>query len=383
MIINNGISAIEHAEQQIVNFSIGRNIGSGTFSVVKTATHIHTKETVAFKILSQSKIDELKMTTERVWREIKNLRLCAGHPHILHIYDVYNRLSTGDDTTIVTEYAPGGTLHDHLSKQRSHRLSLGKARYLFQQIVSGLEYMHHHGIAHRDITLNNLLMDLDRTSVKLADLGFSRMVPEEDGGRMITSCGSPNYAAPELLNGALYDGLAVDVWSLGVVLYVMLNGSMPFDEPEIPDLFKKIRGGTYNLPKLLSRDAKKLIPKMLHIDATARIIVSGIRKSNFYQKHVSTYLDCSPEVMANSWKSYTSNVDIELVDQLLGCYTESQTHQAVQVSGNSGEELERVRITRDLVEHALNNQDDHDGEEPSEVIRDLQLNYNILQYKKI
>ena len=121
---------------------------------------------------------------------------------------------------------------------------------------------------------------------------------------------------------------------------------------------------------------------MLDVDATARIKVLGVRKSNFYQKHVRACFNCSPEVMATSWKCHTSNIDPALVDQLLKCYTESQISQTIQVSANDSEALETFRITRDLIERALDSRDNHDGEQPLEIIRDLRLNYNILRHNK-
>eukprot|EP00587_Corethron_hystrix_P010704 CAMPEP_0113316376 /NCGR_PEP_ID=MMETSP0010_2-20120614/11676_1 /TAXON_ID=216773 ORGANISM="Corethron hystrix, Strain 308" /NCGR_SAMPLE_ID=MMETSP0010_2 /ASSEMBLY_ACC=CAM_ASM_000155 /LENGTH=211 /DNA_ID=CAMNT_0000173079 /DNA_START=83 /DNA_END=715 /DNA_ORIENTATION=- /assembly_acc=CAM_ASM_000155 len=198
--------------RKIGNFIVGRKLGTGAFSAVHLASHNRTKQSVALKILDGKKIEELQMTTERVWREIINLRLCAGHPHIIRLYDVYEKGSVVSDTVLVTEYADGGTLYDYVTEQRSQRLSVRKSRYLLQQIVSGLDFMHYRGIAHRDLTLDNILMDTSRSSVKLADFGFSRCVPQEGRGKMITSCGSPNYAAPELLNEVPYNGMAVDVW---------------------------------------------------------------------------------------------------------------------------------------------------------------------------
>lgn len=127
---------------------------------------------------------------------------------------------------------------------------------------------------HRDLKPENLLLDADN-NVKIADFGLSNVM--EDGDFLRTSCGSPNYAAPEVISGSLYAGPEVDVWSCGVILYALLCGSLPFDDESIPNLFKKIRGGMYSLPSHLSEMARDLIPRMLVVDPMKRITIPEIR----------------------------------------------------------------------------------------------------------
>ena len=146
---------------------------------------------------------------------------------------------------------------------RKGRLGENEARHFFQQIVSGVEYCHRNMVVHRDLKPENLLLDA-KSNVKIADFGLSNVM--RDGHFLKTSCGSPNYAAPEVISGKLYSGPEVDVWSCGVILYALLCGSLPFDDESIPNLFKKIKGGVYTLPSHLSPGARDLIARALLVD---------------------------------------------------------------------------------------------------------------------
>lgn len=159
------------------------------------------------------------------------------------------------------------------------QLAPEEARHFFHQIISGVEYCHFHRIVHRDLKPENLLLDADN-NVKIADFGLSNLM--EDGDFLRTSCGSPNYAAPEVISGSLYAGPEVDVWSCGVILYALLCGSLPFDDESIPNLFRKIRGGMYSLPSHLSEMARDLIPRMLVVDPMKRITIPEIRYAFSY-----------------------------------------------------------------------------------------------------
>jgi len=363
-------STLDRCEEE--NFRVGRSIGSGAFSVVKMATHIRTKQLVALKILDGKKIEELAMTAGWVHREIDNLRLCAGHPHIVRLYDVFDGSAPGD-IILVTEYARDGTLYDHLTEQKKRRLPYGEAKLFFRQITSGLDFMHKHGVAHRDLTLDNILMDDDRSCVKLADFGFSKFVGGENE-RAVTSCGSPNYAAPELLAGTPYDAPAVDVWSLGVVLYVMLTGDLPFDGDDVSDLFKKIRSGIYDVPRWLLRNARGIIQKMLEVDASTRVTVLGIRQSPFFRKGAPKYLD-------HAYTNRRNGVDAEVVNQLVKYYG---TATDDLVTKKYGKPSDAVQVTKELVERVATAYRDYgdEDEQPYDLMRDLRLNYELLIDRK-
>lgn len=167
---------------------------------------------------------------------------------------------------MVMEYVPGGELFDYIVAHG--KLSEPEARRFFQQIVAAIDYCHSHMVVHRDLKPENLLISSRDNSVKIADFGLSTMM--KDGEFLKTSCGSPNYAAPEVISGKLYAGPEVDVWSCGVILYTLVCARLPFDDDYIPALFKKIRSGQYAVPAYVSQDCADLIRRMLVVDPLDR-----------------------------------------------------------------------------------------------------------------
>ncbi|KAJ2958630.1 hypothetical protein NQZ79_g5815 [Umbelopsis isabellina] len=216
---------------RIGQYNLIKSIGVGSFGKVKLAVHSITGQKVALKIINRKKIASLDMAG-RVKREIQYLKLLR-HPHIIKLYEV---IVTPTDIIMVIEYA-GGELFNYIVEKG--KMGEDDARRFFQQIICAVEYCHRHKIVHRDLKPENLLLD-DNNNVKIADFGLSNIMT--DGDFLKTSCGSPNYAAPEVISGKLYAGPEVDVWSCGVILYVMLCGRLPFDDEYIPTLFKKING---------------------------------------------------------------------------------------------------------------------------------------------
>src|ERR1700738_3142614 len=154
--------------------------------------------------------------------------------------------------------------------------------------MSAVDYTHRHKIVHRDLKPENLLLDED-LNVKIADFGLSNLL--EDGKFLKTSCGSPNYAAPEVIAGRVYAGPEVDIWSCGVILYVLLCGRLPFDDESIPKLFEKIRDGIYTLPSHLSDGAKRLISKMLITNSEERATIPQIFDNPWFQVDLPDYLN--------------------------------------------------------------------------------------------
>jgi 5'-AMP-activated protein kinase catalytic alpha subunit len=272
--------ASSSAEFFLQNYRLGKTLGIGSFGKVKVAEHILTGHKVAIKILNRKKIKQMDME-EKVRREIKILRLFM-HPHIIRLYEV---VETTNDIYVVMEYVKAGELFDYIVEKG--RLLEDEARHFFQQIISGVEYCHRNMVVHRDLKPENLLLD-SKMNVKIADFGLSNVM--RDGHFLKTSCGSPNYAAPEVISGRLYAGPEVDVWSCGVILYALLCGSLPFDDENIPNLFKKIKGGIYTLPSHLSPGARDLIPRMLLVDPLKRITIPEIRQHPWFTVHLPRYL---------------------------------------------------------------------------------------------
>ena len=239
-----------------------------------------------------------------VRREIKILRLFM-HPHIIRLYEV---VETPTDIFVVMEYVKAGELFDYIVEKG--RLGENEARHFFQQIISGVEYCHRNMVVHRDLKPENLLLD-SRSNVKIADFGLSNVM--RDGHFLRTSCGSPNYAAPEVISGRLYAGPEVDVWSCGVILYALLCGSLPFDDESIPNLFKKIKGGIYTLPSHLSPGARDLIARTLLVDPLKRITIPEIRAHHWFMLHLPRYLAVPPPDTA----AQAAKVDPESLDAVV------------------------------------------------------------------
>ncbi|KAH7082524.1 kinase-like domain-containing protein [Paraphoma chrysanthemicola] len=268
------------ASQRLGQYTIVKTLGEGSFGKVKLATHQVSGQKVALKIINRKRLVTRDMAG-RIEREIQYLQLLR-HPHIIKLYTV---ITTPTEIIMVLEYA-GGELFDYIVN--NGRLQEDKARKFFQQIVCAVEYCHRHKIVHRDLKPENLLLD-DQYNVKIADFGLSNIMT--DGNFLKTSCGSPNYAAPEVISGKLYAGPEVDVWSCGVILYVLLVGRLPFDDEYIPTLFKKIAAGNYSIPNYLSPGAVSLIKKMLMVNPVHRITIGEIRQDPWFTKDIPAYLE--------------------------------------------------------------------------------------------
>jgi 5'-AMP-activated protein kinase catalytic alpha subunit len=247
-------------DQPLEDYVLGRTLGRGTFASVKFATHRLTKEKVAVKLINKLKLIEPE-DMERLRRELKIMQTIS-HPHIVQMYEV---LETPRDVFIVLEFASGGELLKYISTHQ--RVREAEACRFFQQSIAGLEYLHSLGIAHRDLKPENLLLDHHK-NIKIADFGLSNYYVE--GTRLNTACGSPCYAAPEKIAGRPYDAAKADLWSMGVILYTMLVGSLPFDDANTSKLFKKIQSGYYYMPDFLSPNCKDCLRSLLQINPAAR-----------------------------------------------------------------------------------------------------------------
>jgi carbon catabolite-derepressing protein kinase len=285
----------QKAEQRIGAYHVIRTLGEGSFGKVKLAVHRTTNQQVALKIIARKKLISRDMAG-RVEREIEYLQLLR-HPHIIKLsaessdcesYRLtitrYTVIKTQQEIIMVLEYA-GGELFDYIVQHG--KMQEDKARRFFQQIICAVEYCHRHKIVHRDLKPENLLLDTD-LNVKIADFGLSNIMT--DGNFLKTSCGSPNYAAPEVINGKLYAGPEVDVWSCGVILYVLLVGRLPFDDEHIPSLFAKIAKGHYTVPSYMSHGAASLIKKMLAVNPLHRATIEEIRQDPWFLKDLPDYL---------------------------------------------------------------------------------------------
>ncbi|TCD63348.1 ATP binding [Steccherinum ochraceum] len=276
---------IPHAypPSRLSEYTVVSEIAEGTFGKVKMAVHTVTGHRVAMKFISKHVIAQTK-TKSRVQREVEYMRTLR-HAHIIKLYEV---ISTSSDIIIVLEYA-GGELFNYIVA--NGKMPESRARRFFQQLISGIEYSHRLKIVHRDLKPENVLLD-DDLNVKIADFGLSNKIA--DGDFLKTSCGSPNYAAPEVIRGGLYTGPEIDVWSCGVILYVMLCGRLPFEDDDVQTLFTKISQGVYHMPNYLSSDARNLITGMLAVDPVRRITIPEILKHPFFTTDLPRYLSPLP-----------------------------------------------------------------------------------------
>ncbi|OWZ21766.1 5'-AMP-activated protein kinase, catalytic subunit [Phytophthora megakarya] len=268
----------------IGEYVLGETIGKGTFGKVKLGLHLLTGEKVAVKILEKKRI-VLAADVERVAREIKILKR-NRHQNVIQLYEV---IDSPDRIFLIMEHVDGGEMFEYIVSH--HRIRETEAAFLFRQIVDGLAYLHSNEVTHRDLKPENLLLQSSHLHstrqqqedqpnaallVKIVDFGLSNT---HDGGRLLrTACGSPCYAAPEMIQGRLYRGPIADMWSLGVVLFAMVCGFLPFEDSNTNLLYKKILSANYKMPTFLSANVQDLIRHILETDPDKRYNVDKIRQ---------------------------------------------------------------------------------------------------------
>ncbi|XP_075060380.1 serine/threonine-protein kinase MARK1 isoform X3 [Mixophyes fleayi] len=214
----NSIASTTDEQPHIGNYRLLKTIGKGNFAKVKLARHVLTGREVAVKIIDKTQLNPTSL--QKLFREVRIMKI-LNHPNIVKLFEV---IETEKTLYLIMEYASGGEVFDYLVAHG--RMKEKEARAKFRQIVSAVQYCHQKCIVHRDLKAENLLLDADM-NIKIADFGFSNEFTI--GNKLDTFCGSPPYAAPELFQGKKYDGPEVDVWSLGVILYTLVSGSLPFD----------------------------------------------------------------------------------------------------------------------------------------------------------
>uniref|UniRef100_A0A7N0ULE0 non-specific serine/threonine protein kinase n=1 Tax=Kalanchoe fedtschenkoi TaxID=63787 RepID=A0A7N0ULE0_KALFE len=258
-------------------YELGRTLGQGNFGKVKYATHLETGHVYAVKVLEKDKIIRLKITGQIV-REISTLKLLK-HPNVVRLYEV---IASKSKIYMVLEYVNGGELFDIIASRG--RLSEARGRRLFQQLIDAVSYCHDRGVYHRDLKLENVLID-KKGNLKISDFGLSALPQHfREDGLLHTTCGSPNYVAPEIIYNRGYSGATSDIWSCGVILYVILTGDLPFDDRNVAVLYQKIFKGDAPMPKWLSLGAKNLIKRILDPNHATRITVAGIKADDWFKQ---------------------------------------------------------------------------------------------------
>ncbi|KAK5622757.1 MAP/microtubule affinity-regulating kinase 3 [Crenichthys baileyi] len=252
------------------NYRLLKTIGKGNFAKVKLARHVPTGREVAIKIIDKTQLNPTSL--QKLLREVRIMKI-LNHPNIVKLFEV---IETEKTLYLVMEYASGGEVFDYLVAHG--RMKEKEARAKFRQIVSAVQYCHQKHIVHRDLKAENLLLDADM-NIKIADFGFSNEFTL--GGKLDTFCGSPPYAAPELFQGKKYDGPEVDVWSLGVILYTLVSGSLPFDGQNLKDLRERVLRGKYRIPFYMSTDCENLLKRFLVLNPGKRGTLEQIMKDRW------------------------------------------------------------------------------------------------------
>ena len=262
---------------KIGNYEIIKTIGEGTFGKVKLAKNIPTNELVAIKILEKAKLND-KEDLNNIMKEIKFLKT-FNHINIISLYEI---IETEMNYYIIMEYAEN-ELFSYIVE--NNYLDEETASFFFIQIIFSIEYINKKKkIAHRDLKPENILLTNNNEIIKIIDFGLANIYKNKKNELLETSCGSPCYAAPEMILGKKYYGIDVDIWSSGIVLFAMVSGFLPFEDDDNENIYRKVVLGKFDLPDHLSFECKDLINKILIGNPKKRIKINDIKKHKFLQK---------------------------------------------------------------------------------------------------
>ncbi|XP_057724297.1 CBL-interacting serine/threonine-protein kinase 11-like [Arachis stenosperma] len=257
-------------------YELGRLLGCGAFAKVYYARNVKTMQSVAIKVISKKKIMGTSLVSN-VKREV-SIMSKLNHPNIVKLHEV---LATKTKIYFVLEFVKGGELFAKVSKGR---FSEDLARKYFQQLISAVGYCHSRGVFHRDLKPENLLLD-ENGNLKVSDFGLSAVKDQvRFDGLLHTLCGTPAYVAPEILAKKGYDGAKVDVWSCGVILFVLAAGYLPFNDPNLMVMYKKIYKGEYRCPRWMSPDLRRFLSRVLDINPETRFTVDEITRDPWFRK---------------------------------------------------------------------------------------------------
>lgn len=262
------------------SYELGRQLGQGTFAKVYHARSIRTNQSVAIKVIDKEKVLKVGLI-EQIKREISVMRL-VRHPNIIKLYEV---MATKTKIYFVVEYAKGGELFNKVAKGK---LKEDVARKYFLQLIDAVDFCHTRGVYHRDIKPENLLLD-ENEDLKVSDFGLSALAESKrQDGLLHTTCGTPAYVAPEVINRKGYDGAKADIWSCGVVLYVLLAGYLPFHDSNLMEMYRKIGKAEYKCPNWFPPEVRRLLSKMLDPNPSTRFSIAKIKESSWFRKGLNS-----------------------------------------------------------------------------------------------
>ncbi|KAH7678848.1 Non-specific serine/threonine protein kinase protein [Dioscorea alata] len=262
---------------KVGRYELGRTLGEGNFAKVKFARNVETGVNVAIKILDKEKLLRHKMI-DQIKREISTMKLIK-HPNVIRMHEV---MASKTKIYIVLEFVTGGELFDKIAQKG--RLKEDEARNYFQQLINAVDYCHSRGVFHRDLKPENLLLD-DGGILKVSDFGLSALPQQvREDGLLHTTCGTPNYVAPEVIHNKGYDGAKADLWSCGVILFVLMAGYLPFEDSNLMSLYNKIFKADFSCPSWFSSSAKKLIKRILDPNPATRMTIAEVIENEWFKK---------------------------------------------------------------------------------------------------
>ena len=313
----------------ICEFIIKEKLGEGAFGSVRLGINKQTGEKVAIKILEKSRLtrNEDKIRLEREIEILKKLK----HPNIVQLYSV---IETEKQLFIIMEYIKGQELYQYILLKK--RLQEDEACLFFQQIISGIEYLHKLKIAHRDIKSENIIIEQNTKTIKILDFGLSNIYGDKDDELLRTACGSPCYAAPEMLCGEMYKGRGVDIWSAGIVLFAMVCGYLPFEDDDNSELYKKIISGKFTISVNISNQARDLIYKILNTNPRKRINISQIKNHSWIKFYGNGLNNGKPIFNSGLFiNKYVIPIDEDIIDDMEKIFHISKMKSRTAVLSNS------------------------------------------------
>ncbi|XP_030548418.1 CBL-interacting protein kinase 5 [Rhodamnia argentea] len=257
-------------------YELGRMLGQGTFAKVYHGRNLKTGQNVAIKIIDKEKVLRVGLI-DQIKREISVMRL-VRHPNVVQLYEV---MASKTKIYFAMEYVKGGELFNKVAKGK---LKEDLARKYFQQLIEAVDFCHSRGVYHRDLKPENLLLD-ENGNLKVTDFGLSALwESRRQDGLLHTTCGTPAYVAPEVINKKGYDGAKADIWSCGVVLFVLMAGFLPFHDANLMEMYRKISKGDFRCPHWFPHEVRKLLSKILDPNPSTRITVDKIMNNSWFKK---------------------------------------------------------------------------------------------------
>ncbi|XP_009774160.1 CBL-interacting serine/threonine-protein kinase 7-like [Nicotiana tabacum] len=258
-------------------YQLGRLLGRGSFAKVYHGRCLNNNSNIAIKVIDKTSISDPSMEP-RIIREVSVMTRVNDHPNIIQLDEV---LATKTKIYLIMEIATGGDLYAKLN--RRGRFSDSTARFYFHQLVSALHFCHQNGVTHRDIKLQNLLLD-QNNNLKISDFGLSALPEQLNNGLLHTACGTPAYTAPEVAYRKGYDGAKADSWSCGVILFAFLSGFLPFDDSNISNMYRAIHRRVFKFPDWVSKPARNIIKRLLDPNPSTRLSIEELMNLSWFKK---------------------------------------------------------------------------------------------------